>query len=241
MKVFISGSISIKKLPNKVINSLNKIKENNFEVLVGDAKGIDSLIQDFYQDYENVTIYTAEEIPRYISNSYFNIKYISTNKTGREKHTQKDIMMTFDSDYSFVIWDGKSKGSYLNIIRAIENNKKVKVYLNSINNFIKANKNEIEFIFRENNGYNTSEILELSDIISKNFKNSRELNKYLLNNNILFKENNIYMPNEKYKNMFIVEKYRGKIKGVKFKNSFIKFLEDKLSLKKTIQTTLFSA
>ena len=68
MKVFISGSISIKKLPNKVINSLNKIKENNFEVLVGDAKGIDSLIQDFYQDYENVTIYTAEETPRYISN-----------------------------------------------------------------------------------------------------------------------------------------------------------------------------
>ena len=32
--------------------------------------------------------------------------------------------MTFESNYSFVIWDGKSKGSFNNILRAFENNKK---------------------------------------------------------------------------------------------------------------------
>ena len=36
--------------------------------------------------------------------------------------------MTFESNYSFVIWDGKSKGSFNNILRAFENNKKLKIY-----------------------------------------------------------------------------------------------------------------
>ena len=37
--------------------------------------------------------------------------------------------MTNDSEYSLVIWDGKSKGSYSNILRSLEQNKPVKVYM----------------------------------------------------------------------------------------------------------------
>ena len=49
-------------------------------------------------------------------------------KNEREKQTYKDEAMSTDSDFSFVIWDGKSKGSFANILRAINSNKFAKVY-----------------------------------------------------------------------------------------------------------------
>jgi hypothetical protein len=60
--VFISGSISMKKLPQKVINSINKIIDQNFEILVGDASGIDTLVQEYCLslNYFNVTVYSIK-------------------------------------------------------------------------------------------------------------------------------------------------------------------------------------
>ena len=45
-KVFISGSIAVKKLDNEVLSSLQKMMQNGLQILVGDAKGVDSQIQD---------------------------------------------------------------------------------------------------------------------------------------------------------------------------------------------------
>ncbi len=166
-KVFISGSISIKELPLLVKESIEKIINNNLEIVVGDAKGVDSLVQDFCskKQYYNVTIYTIEELPRFIANSNFHIKKINVSndiKSKRKRQQEKDEQMTLDSDYSLVVWDGKSKGSYANILRAIEKGKKIKVYLIEINNFLpkeKVTKENIESIFRKNNGFTASEIL----------------------------------------------------------------------------------
>ena len=132
--VFISGSISIKKLPKPVEKSLQNIIEQGMEILVGDADGVDTLVQRYCesQGYHNkVTVYSIDEIPRFKING-FKSKFISHNsdsKQQRELQTFKDKAMTTDSTYSFVIWNGKSKGSYANIIRAIKNNKRVKVFL----------------------------------------------------------------------------------------------------------------
>ena len=61
------------------------------------------------------------------------------------------------------------------------------------------------------------------------FKNTRELNKYLIENKIIAKEESIYVPlmDEKF---FIVEKYQGKVSGLKFTNEFMQWFE--LELKK---------
>ena len=65
--VFISGSISIQILPQEVKNSIHKIIDNQMKILVGDANGIDSLVQDycFSLGYFNVTIYSISSMPRY--------------------------------------------------------------------------------------------------------------------------------------------------------------------------------
>ena len=125
-KVFISGSMSIKKLDELVRNSLEKIIALNLQVLVGDAYGVDKLVQEYFynQNYYNVTIYTIFDIPRNLVSNKFLIKKINTNGLkGRKAQEKKDETMTFESNYSFVIWDGKSKGSFNNILRALEQEK----------------------------------------------------------------------------------------------------------------------
>ena len=80
-KVFISGSMSIKKLDELVRNSLEKIIALNLQVLVGDAYGVDKLVQEYFynQNYYNVTIYTIFDIPRNLVSNKFLIKKINTN------------------------------------------------------------------------------------------------------------------------------------------------------------------
>jgi hypothetical protein len=47
MNVFISGSISINKLPLLALNKINAIIARNYTVLIGDAKGVDLLVQEY--------------------------------------------------------------------------------------------------------------------------------------------------------------------------------------------------
>jgi hypothetical protein len=54
------------------------------------------------------------------------------------------------------------------------------------------------------------------------------------------KEDNIYKPTAKYKDLFILDKYQGKIKGIKFKNEFISWIEKHIKEdRKPQQASLF--
>ncbi|MCK4441065.1 MAG: hypothetical protein KAU90_03605 [Sulfurovaceae bacterium] len=233
-KVFISGSISIKKLPKQVMESIQTMIKKNMTILVGDASGIDSLVQDFCNknNYLNVIVYTITSIPRYKANQEFKEKKISVNqdiKSERERQTYKDKAMSEDSIFSLVIWDGSSKGSYNNIIRALENERKVKIYYQETNQYIENKKvtiNEIDYIYREKNGYSASEVIALlQEQGIEKYKRSQDLNKFLLDQNFLIKEGKIYKPTDKKPELFIIEKYRGKISGIKFSNKFIDWIE----------------
>lgn len=248
-KVFINGSISIKKLPQEVKNSIDKIVNQNFEIVVGDASGIDTLIQDYCLSlsYFNVTVYSISILPRYKASENFKTKYIEVSnsiKKERERQQQKDKAMTMDSEFTFAIWDGKSKGTYDNILRGLENNKKIKVYLSKRDLFLEQNKitkDEIDFIYRENNGYTASEVVQhLKDEAEDFFQKTQDLNKYLLHELVIEKEDKTYKPTSKYKDLFIIDKYHGKIKGFKFKNEFISWIEKHIKEeRKPQQASLF--
>lgn len=116
MKVFVSGSISIKILPQIAVEKLDSIIAHNFTVLVGDANGVDKLIQEYLKQksYQNVCVYYAGNKIRN-NLAQWNVVNIPSNLTGRALYTQKDKQMAFDSDYGMMIWDGKSKGTKANI------------------------------------------------------------------------------------------------------------------------------
>ena len=246
--VFISGSIAIKTLPSKVKESILKIIEQNMTILVGDASGIDTLIQDLChtQNYTNLIVYTITPLPRYLSNQGSNFKHIfvdSDIKKERQRQTHKDKAMSDDSTFSLVIWDGQSKGSYANIRRALEQDKKVKVFYSKINDFILNNKvtlNEIEYTYRENNGYTATEVIKyLQENGIEIYKRSQDLNKFLLTEGLLDKEGTVYKPTSKNPDIFIIEMYRGKEKGVKFNNKFIDWIEQNTQKKQPQTDSLF--
>ena len=134
-KVFISGSRSIKTLPSDVVETLESIVKKNYCILVGDAYGVDTIVQKIlynHFNYKNVTVYTIFDYPRNLISTDFNIKRIIVpdNVTNRFRRQQyKDIAMSQDCDYGLVIWDNKSKGSFANIKRLAELNKLTKVYI----------------------------------------------------------------------------------------------------------------
>jgi len=137
-KVFISGSISIKKLPKEAQKSIDNIINKNFEILVGDAKGVDSLVQRYCasRGYYNVKVYSIYDAPRNKISDKFRFEKVEVSESVRrkresERQQAKDQAMTRDCDYCLVIWNGKSKGSYANILRAKELKKVVKVVIDN--------------------------------------------------------------------------------------------------------------
>ena len=233
-RVFISGSITIKKLPDCVKSSIDAISKGNIEILVGDADGIDTMVQDYCKKigYSSVVVYSIYQSPRY-KVSGFQSKYIevkSESKKERERQKEKDAAMTIESDYSLVVWDGFSKGSYANINRALEKGKKVKVYLKEADSYLphpKITKNEIDFIYRKNNGYTAAEVVEyLQREGEEFFVNTRAFNKCLIENKIIKKEEGVYLPCDNYERLFMIDKYRGAVKGIKFTDDFISWIEN---------------
>ena len=124
VKVFISGSSTIKSLPRDAIEILKSCCIRNYVVMVGDCSGVDWLIQDFLNQvgYKNVIVYYSgygNARPRNLANPSWTTRRIDPKgASGRAFYTAKDIAMSEDSDLSVAIWDGKSQGTKANIDRA---------------------------------------------------------------------------------------------------------------------------
>jgi len=122
MKIFISGSKSISKLPDLAKAFIDQFIENNDEILIGDCYGVDAVVQKYLESkgFNNVTIYCSGVTPR---NNFASVAKIHScaeaakGLTGSDFHYVKDIQMANDCDQALMIWDGKSKGTAENIKR----------------------------------------------------------------------------------------------------------------------------
>lgn len=138
MKVFIAGARSLSKLNSSVIERLTNIKNQNFTVLVGDAKGIDTSVQEFYHalGYSNVIVYASNGKARNnVGNWQVQRVDVPRNVTGFDFYAQKDLQMSIDADYGLMVWNGKSRGTLNNIINLTNQGKKVVVYVTTIKDF----------------------------------------------------------------------------------------------------------
>ncbi|WP_199328314.1 hypothetical protein [Anabaena azotica] len=115
MTVMISGSRSIKRLPQEAIASLDKIMELGYEIIIGDAPGVDALIQQYLRlkGYEKVTVYYAMfnglGCPRN-SNDYPTVGVVGN-------YVDRDSRLCTIANYGLAIWDGRSKGTRNNIAK----------------------------------------------------------------------------------------------------------------------------
>ncbi|SIN83292.1 hypothetical protein [Fibrobacter sp. UWB11] len=122
MKIFISGSKSISKLPDLAIVFIDQFIENNDEILIGDCYGVDAVVQQYIESkgFSNVTIYCSGVSPRNNFTSSAKIHSCIEAAKGLSDsnfHYVKDIQMAKDCDQALMIWDGKSKGTAENLKR----------------------------------------------------------------------------------------------------------------------------
>ncbi len=125
MKIFISGSKSISKLPELAKIFIDQFIENNDEILVGDCYGVDAAVQKYLESkgYGNATIYCSGETPRnnYVTGAKVrSCAEAAKGLTGSAFQYVKDIQMAQDCNTALMIWDEKSKGTAENIRRIKE-------------------------------------------------------------------------------------------------------------------------
>ncbi|MDI9407948.1 MAG: hypothetical protein QM523_01730 [Candidatus Pacebacteria bacterium] len=137
-RVFIAGSINIKLLDPKVKERIDKIIAQDFEVVVGDADGVDSSIQKYLAGHNKskATVFCSGEGPRN-NLGHWPVQCVETNHSqgSRAFFVAKDIRMAEVADFGFMIWDTKSAGTLSNIIELLTRKKKSLVFVNNIKVF----------------------------------------------------------------------------------------------------------
>jgi hypothetical protein len=132
--IFIGGSRRVSRLPAQAKVRLDNVISSSFNVLVGDANGIDKAVQAYLLklEYEKVTIfYSGSRCRNNLGSWSTHAVKASPGEKGFHFYALKDREMARKADFGFMIWDGKSAGTILNILRLIANRKKV-VLLNVV-------------------------------------------------------------------------------------------------------------
>lgn len=131
-KVFFGGSRRLGRLNPQVKSRAENIIAEGLQILVGDANGADKAIQKFFSErgYENVVVFYAGDVCRNNLGNW-STREVKVDHARRDFRffTAKDIAMSDEADYGFMIWDGESQGTVNNILNLLERGKKVVVYL----------------------------------------------------------------------------------------------------------------
>ena len=132
--VFISGSLSVTELSDFAKAHIRSVVTSRMNVLIGDAYGADKAVQqELYKkyDYHFVTVYASNGKARNnLGNHTVKAVNVPSGIYGRAYYEQKDIAMSRDCNFGFMLWDGKSNGTLNNIRRLIGMNKISIVCLN---------------------------------------------------------------------------------------------------------------
>jgi hypothetical protein len=137
-KVFMGGSRHVSKLSASVHERIDKVINKGLPIIVGDANGADKAVQQylFGKRYNNVEVFCSGSVCRN-NVGRWPLRHIeaSTSDRGAIFFAAKDRAMALEATYGFMIWDGKSTGTLLNVLRLIHQSKKVVVYNASARRF----------------------------------------------------------------------------------------------------------
>jgi probable addiction module antidote protein len=126
-RVFIGGSRHVSRLPAQVKQRLENVISSGHHVLVGDANGADKAVQKYLVDasYGSVTVFCSGKTARNNLGQWPTHKVaLSENIKGFQFYAAKDREMAREADFGLMIWDGKSTGTILNVLRLVRGGKK---------------------------------------------------------------------------------------------------------------------
>ncbi|MCL6407535.1 hypothetical protein HLB27_10125 [Dickeya dadantii] len=137
--IFVAGSITIKELDPLIIERLKKIVDQNFNVVVGDANGVDSSVQQelLQMGCRTTTVFSSSPKPRNNLGSW-PVNFVKTDhpRGTRAFFTAKDIQMADKADCGLMVWDAKSTGTLSNVIELLARKKYSVVFINKKKEFV---------------------------------------------------------------------------------------------------------
>jgi hypothetical protein len=138
-KVFVGGSRRLGNLNQQIEERASNLIAEGFVVLVGDANGADKALQRFFAEraYENVIVFHSgascrNNLGRWKTHS------VPVDRAARDfvYYAAKDLAMSEEADYGFMIWDGESAGTINNVLNLLERRRKVVVYVSPRREFL---------------------------------------------------------------------------------------------------------
>lgn len=121
--IFIGGSRHVSRLPAEVRKRLDNVVSSGHQVVVGDANGADKAVQKHFVDvgYPHVTVFCSGDAPRNNLGSW-TMRRVDAPKGARgfQFYAAKDREMACEADFGLMIWDGKSPGTVLNVLRLVQ-------------------------------------------------------------------------------------------------------------------------
>lgn len=137
--VFVAGSLSIKRLHPLFLERLDKIVVSGFAIVVGDADGADTSIQQALLDRgaSAVTVYCSGVLPRNNIGDWPVHRVETESAPGsRAFFTAKDVEMAQVADFGLMIWDAKSTGTLSNVIELLKRGRTTRVFVNKEKQFL---------------------------------------------------------------------------------------------------------
>jgi len=130
--VFAGGSRKVTRLNAEVRERLDNMIEKQLAVFVGDANGADKAIQKYLSErrYSNVLVFcTAGECRNNLGG--WPIRAVKAPHSSRDFafFTAKDAAMANEAEVGFMLWDGQSSGTMVNVARMVSSAKPVVLYI----------------------------------------------------------------------------------------------------------------
>ena len=138
-KVFIGGSRRVSLLNADVRRRIDRVIEQGFPVLVGDANGADKAVQKYLQGrgYRAVEVFCSGGECRNNLGKW-PVRTVATRQARRDfdYYAAKDEQMAQEASVGLMIWDGKSAGTLANAVRLLRQDKKVVIYATPAQRFL---------------------------------------------------------------------------------------------------------
>ena len=118
--IFVGGSRHVSRLPPEVKQRLDNVVASGHRVIVGDANGADKAVQKHFLDkhYDKVVVFCSGATPRNTLGTWHTHHVDAPNHAkGFHFYAAKDREMAQEADFGLMIWDGKSPGTVLNVLR----------------------------------------------------------------------------------------------------------------------------
>jgi len=137
--VFLGGSRRITRLNERIRSKLDELLKRGLWIFIGDAYGADRAIQRHLADrgYQRVTVYAITGMLRNNLGNW-KVRSVDAPKSARgfDLYSVKDTQMANDASCGFMLWDGKSRGTLVNVRALLAHGKPVAVHLGPARRFV---------------------------------------------------------------------------------------------------------